>query len=117
MWIIKKLLPLRRHSKLGPFLALIAGGGVNSAPVGFSACVSKIALMKLAEYLDIEFSDLRSIIFARLIKTKIHDEVLHHGSNATSAYLETNADLKKMTLLQWTAYWNFELRSIRIRRS
>lgn len=97
MWVTQELLPFRNRSRLGSLLVFVAGGGVNSAPIGFSSYViGKLALIKATEYLDAEVSDLRTLIFGPgWINTNIHNEVLHHGSDANYAVTETNRRLKE----------------------
>jgi len=76
--LVQKLLSFAsQHSDREPIVVFFAGGGTNSAPVGFSAYVlSKIALTKLTELLDAECPDIRfCIVGPGWVKTKIHDQV------------------------------------------
>lgn len=85
MRLLQGLLPMRGEAtETGPTVVLFAGGGVNSAPVNYSAyTVSKIALIKMAELLDGELPDVCvSVIGPGWVDTKIHQETLAAGKRA-----------------------------------
>ena len=68
----------RKGGGLQPIVIFFAGGGSNSAPVGFSAyTAAKIALTKMTELLDAEYPSVRfCIIGPGWVNTKIHDQAL-----------------------------------------
>jgi NAD(P)-dependent dehydrogenase (short-subunit alcohol dehydrogenase family) len=61
-----------------PTCMFFAGGGTNSAPVAFSAYVlSKVALIKATELLDVEIPDVAfTIVGPGWVRTDIHQETL-----------------------------------------
>lgn len=79
LYFLRRLLPLRKIGEgSAPKCVFLAGGGTNSAPVGFSSyTLSKISLIKAAELLDAELPD---IAFTAMgpgwVRTAIHDETL-----------------------------------------
>lgn len=92
MRIVHELLPSRRiNSVLEPCILFFAGGGVNNAPVNYSAyIVSKIALIKLCELLNAEISDTRFVIIGPgWVMTKIHESTLRAGARAEANYQRT----------------------------
>ena len=74
MRMVHSLYPFRNKEGISN-IVFFAGGGVNNAVIDFSAyTISKIALIKMCEFLDAENEDLN--IFAvgpGLTKTKVHD--------------------------------------------
>lgn len=85
MKFIHCLLPLReRKSNSLPTIITWAGGGVNSAPVNYSAyTVSKISQLKMMELLDAEIDDAKFVMIGPgWVDTKIHQETLRSGSGA-----------------------------------
>jgi NAD(P)-dependent dehydrogenase (short-subunit alcohol dehydrogenase family) len=90
--IVQGLLPFaRRGSSLEPLVIFFAGGGSNSAPVGFSAyTTAKIALTKMTELLDAECPDVRfCIIGPGWVNTKIHEETLSNSATPDEVKQET----------------------------
>lgn len=99
------LLPYRsRTAELGPCVILWAGGGVNNAPIAFSAyTVSKIAQIKMAELLDAEIADTRFVILGPgWVKTKIHQQTLDAGARAGAAHEATMQRLAAGEAGAWT---------------
>ena len=78
-------------SLCGPTVLFFAGGGVNSAPVHYSAyTVSKIALVKMVELLAAELPDVKFLIVGPgWVKTKIHQSILDAGERAGVSYERT----------------------------
>ncbi|WP_161599113.1 SDR family NAD(P)-dependent oxidoreductase [Alteromonas sp. RKMC-009] len=75
----------------------LAGGGVNGAPLNFSAYTNaKVILIKMTELLAAEYPDL---LFFNLgpgfVKTKIHVETLSAGERAGAAFAETQRRLNE----------------------
>jgi len=68
-----------------------AGGGTNGPMDNYSAyCVGKITLIKMAELLHSEYSDLQvTSIGTGWVKTKIHDQTLAAGEKAGANYART----------------------------
>ena len=64
-----------------PVVLFFAGGGVNNAPINYSAYISsKIALIKMVELLAAEIPDTRFIIIGPgWVKTKIHNSIINAG--------------------------------------
>jgi len=92
MQLIYELLPLRNKvTRFGPCLLFFSAGGVNDAPLNYSAyTISKIATIKMAEILAAEVPDSRFItIGPGWLKTKIHQETLAAGLRAGSNYQRT----------------------------
>lgn len=90
--IIHELLPNRRNdSKHTPCVLLFAGGGTNNATINYSAyTISKIALIKMCEFLDAEIPDsCFSIIGPGWVKTKIHESTLKAEDRAGGNYQRT----------------------------
>jgi NAD(P)-dependent dehydrogenase (short-subunit alcohol dehydrogenase family) len=90
--IVQGLLPsARKDGDLQPIVIFFAGGGSNSAPVGFSAyTAAKIALTKMTELLDAEYPDVRfCIIGPGWVNTKIHDQALSNPRTPIDIRLET----------------------------
>jgi short-subunit dehydrogenase len=94
--VMRGLLPLRDRSVGSPIVILFAGGGVNSAPINFSAyTAAKIALIKMIELLAEEMSDTRFVILGPgWVDTKIHQETLQAATTAVEASKETRRRLK-----------------------
>lgn len=94
--IVHQILPAR-HTKaeLEPIVLFFAGGGTNSAPPNYSAyIISKIALIKMTELLDIEITDTRfAIVGPGWVKTKIHNATLSAGERAGANYQRTTDKL------------------------
>jgi NAD(P)-dependent dehydrogenase (short-subunit alcohol dehydrogenase family) len=88
MHIVHELLPFRCTNATVLFFA---GGGVNNAPVNYSAyIVSKIALIKLCELLDAEMPDTRFVIIGPgWVLTKIHKQTLQAPMRAGATYWRT----------------------------
>lgn len=74
-----------------------AGGGTNGAPQCFSAyTAAKILLIKMAELLDADHPDVKSVILGPgWVRTKIHNEVLAAGAHAGAAFATTQAKLAR----------------------
>jgi NAD(P)-dependent dehydrogenase (short-subunit alcohol dehydrogenase family) len=75
----------------GPTVLFFAGGGVNSAPINYSAyTVSKIALIKMVELLAAEILDVKFVIVGPgWVNTKIHKSILDAGVRAGLSYERT----------------------------
>jgi NAD(P)-dependent dehydrogenase (short-subunit alcohol dehydrogenase family) len=86
-------------SLFGPTVLFFAGGGINSAPVNYSAyTVSKIALMKMVELLAAEVPEVKFLIVGPgWVKTKIHKSILDAGERAGVSYQRTLQMLKNGT--------------------
>lgn len=85
MRLVHGLLPVRVSATPAPPTVIwLAGGGVNSAPVNYSAyTVSKIALIKMAELLDAEMPEVCfTVVGPGWVKTKIHEQTLRAGEKA-----------------------------------
>jgi len=98
MLLVHQLLPLRRRgSLLGPCVLFFSAGGINDAPVNYSAyTAAKIATVKMAELLAEEIKDTRFVtIGPGWVKTKIHQETLAAGSKAGANYRRTADKFKK----------------------
>lgn len=95
---VRGLLPQRRTTQ-PPTVIFFAGGGVNSAPVNFSAyTVSKIALIKMSELLAAEMPDTKFVALGPgWVKTKIHEETLTAGQRAGTALVATTEKLRDNT--------------------
>lgn len=87
------ILPSRNQepSSNGPTIIFFAGGGVNNAPVRYSAyTVAKVAMVKMVELLAAEIPDVKFVIIGPgWVKTKIHNSVLAAKKNAGSSYQRT----------------------------
>ena len=87
------ILPTRNHETIdnGPTVIFFAGGGVNNAPIRYSAyTVAKVALVKMVELLAAEMPDVKFVIIGPgWVKTKIHNSVLESKENAGSSYHRT----------------------------
>lgn len=97
MRLVHSLLPSRHRGLAeGPIVLFFAGGGVNNAVERYSAySTSKIAQIKMCEYLDAEILDTRfAIIGPGWVKTKIHDATLLAKENAGANYEKTIEKLK-----------------------
>jgi NAD(P)-dependent dehydrogenase (short-subunit alcohol dehydrogenase family) len=90
--ILNIILPSMRSG--GRVLSL-AGGGVNSAPINFSAYTSaKITLLKMTEILAAEYPDISFFnLGPGFVKTKIHTQTLTAGHRAGAAFIETKRRL------------------------
>ena len=79
------------QSMNGPTVLFFAGGGVNNAPVHYSAyTVSKIAMIKMVELLAAEIPDVKFVIVGPgWVKTKIHQSILDAGERAGPSYERT----------------------------
>jgi len=92
------LLPDRNlNANASPTVIFFAGGGVNNAPIGYSAyTVSKIALMKMVELLAAEIPDVKFVIIGPgWVKTKIHNSILDAGIKAGDNYARTLEKFQK----------------------
>ena len=81
----------REPSNNGPTVIFFAGGGVNNAPIRYSAyTVAKVAMIKMVEILAAEMTDIKFVIIGPgWVKTKIHNSVLTARENAGSSYQRT----------------------------
>ncbi len=98
MRLIVGLLPLKSNSAVGqPIVVTFAGGGTNSAPVGFSAyTLGKIALIKGMEVMAEEFQDVTFVnIGPGWVKTKIHQQALENSATPESSRKETERRLQE----------------------
>ena len=90
---LRGILPTRNRKKCrqGPSVILFAGGGVNNAPIRYSAyTVSKVAMVKMVELLAAEMPDVKFVIIGPgWVKTKIHNAVLEAKKNAGYSYQQT----------------------------
>ena len=89
---LHRLLPKRNsQSANGPTVLFFAGGGVNNAPINYSAyTVSKVALIKMVELLAAELPEVKFVIVGPgWVKTKIHQSVLNAGERAGASYERT----------------------------
>jgi len=89
---VHRLLPVRNYSeKCPPTVLFFAGGGVNNAPICYSAyTVSKIALIKMVELLAVEIPDVKFVIIGPgWVKTKIHNSILNARDRAGPNYQRT----------------------------
>ncbi len=79
--ILHSLLPVRNKNNHKPSVLFFAGGGTNNAVVNYSSyTISKIALIKMCEFLDAEISDTNfSIVGPGWVKTKMHESTLKAG--------------------------------------
>ena len=102
MKFIHMLLPRRNISeKKTPTVITWAGGGVNSAPLRYSAyTISKIAQLKMMELLDAEFEDTKFVIIGPgWVDTKIHRETLDAAGMAGDNHERT---LSVINSKKWT---------------
>ena len=87
---LRGILPSRNRQKstLGPSVIFFAGGGVNNAPILYSAyTVAKVAMVKMVELLAAEMLDVKFVIIGPgWVKTKIHNSVLSAKENAGLSY-------------------------------
>ncbi len=87
------ILPSRNKqpSNSGPTVISFAGGGVNNAPIRYSAyTVAKVAMVKMVELLAAEMPDVKFVIIGPgWVKTKIHNSVLTSKENAGASYDRT----------------------------
>lgn len=77
--IVHQLLPSRNVTASSePVVLFFAGGGTNHAVCNYSGyTLSKIALIKMCEFLDAEIPDTRFVILGPgCVKTKIHEPTL-----------------------------------------
>lgn len=87
--ILHRLLKNRnKKDKSCPTVLFFAGGGVNTAPINYSAyTISKIALIKMVELLAAEITDVKFLIVGPgWVKTKIHQSILDAGEKAGQSY-------------------------------
>ncbi len=93
------ILPARNQESKenGPTVIFFAGGGVNNAPVRYSAyTVAKIAMVKMVELLAAEIPDIKFVIIGPgWVKTKIHNSILASKENAGASYDRTVEKFKK----------------------
>lgn len=87
------ILPTKNQepSDNGPTVIFFAGGGVNNAPICYSAyTVAKVAMVKMVELLAAEMPDVKFVIVGPgWVKTKIHNSVLGSKENAGASYDRT----------------------------
>jgi NAD(P)-dependent dehydrogenase (short-subunit alcohol dehydrogenase family) len=87
------ILPTKNQepSDNGPTVIFFAGGGVNNAPIRYSAyTVAKVAMVKMVELLAAEMPDVKFVIVGPgWVKTKIHNSVLGSKENAGASYDRT----------------------------
>ena len=87
------ILPSRNQEPTiyGPTVIFFAGGGVNNAPILYSAyTVAKIAMVKMVELLAAEIPDIKFVIIGPgWVKTKIHNSVLAAKDSAGASYDRT----------------------------
>jgi len=98
MRLIVGLLPLKSNSAVRqPTVVTFAGGGTNSAPVGFSAyTLGKIALIKGMEVMAEEFQDVTFVnIGPGWVKTKIHQQALDNPATPEPSRKETERRLRE----------------------
>ncbi|MEE8058849.1 MAG: SDR family oxidoreductase [Pseudomonadales bacterium] len=96
MRLLHGLLPLRNKQKICKSSVLsLAGGGVNGAPVNYSAyTLAKIGLIKMTELLAAEIPDVNFINMGPgWVDTLIHQETIKAAENAGQAYAETQRRL------------------------
>ncbi len=93
--VLHGLWPYRRKDVTVDVM-LMAGGGTNNPFTNYSAyCVSKIALIKMAELLDDEEEGLNIFVNGPgYVKTRIHEETLKAGSAAGAGLAKTVALLE-----------------------
>ena len=94
--IVRGLLPsARTGGELQPIVIFFAGGGSNSAPVGFSAYTcAKVALTKMTEILDAEYPNIRfCIVGPGWVNTKIHEQSLSNPRTPIDIKQETERRL------------------------
>ena len=95
---VHRLLPDRNLSgEESPTVLFFAGGGVNNAPICYSAyTVSKIALIKMVELLAAEIPDVKFVIVGPgWVKTKIHNSILNARDRAGPNYERTLEKLRR----------------------
>jgi len=98
MRMVHELLPLRRvGTDPEPCVLFFSGGGINEAPLNFSAYIlSKIAAIKMCELLDAEIQDASFVVIGPgWVKTKIHSEMLAAGPKAGLNYQRTLEKFQK----------------------
>jgi len=98
MRLIVGLLPLKSSSAVGqPIVVTFAGGGTNSAPVGFSAyTLAKLAMVKGMEVMAEEFQDVTFVnIGPGWVKTKIHQQAMENPATPESSRKETERRLQE----------------------
>ena len=94
--ILHRLLKNSNHkNEFSPTVLFFAGGGVNSAPINYTAyTVSKIALIKMVELLAAELPEIKFVIVGPgWVNTKIHNTILEAKEKAGNSY---NLTLKKI---------------------
>ena len=92
-----RLLKNSNHkNEISPTVLFFAGGGVNSAPINYTAyTVSKIALIKMVELLAAELPEIKFVIVGPgWVNTKIHNTILDAKEKAGNSY---NLTLKKIS--------------------
>ncbi|MES2121153.1 MAG: SDR family oxidoreductase [Chlamydiota bacterium] len=92
--ILHSLLPVRNKKNQKSSVLFFAGGGTNNAVVNYSSyAISKIALIKMCEFLDAEISDTHfSIVGPGWVKTKIHESTLKAGRERAGINFDTTRD-------------------------
>ncbi len=95
--LMHRLLPGRKTgSQVAPSVIFFAGGGTNSAPVNFSSyVVSKLAMIKMCELLDVEVPDTKfAILGPGWVDTKIHQQTLSARERAGAEFGRTLKKIK-----------------------
>lgn len=94
--IVHKLLPFRNKQTTlkEPSVLFFAGGGTNNAVLYYTSYnLSKIALIKMCEFLDAEIPDTRFVIVGPgVVKTKIHEPTLRLGEKAAPQSYQKTVD-------------------------
>lgn len=94
--IVHKLLPSRnlKTQLPEPCVLFFAGGGTNGSVVNYSSyTLSKIALIKMCEFLDSEIADTRFVILGPgCVKTKIHEPTLKLASQTNHPQFVSTAE-------------------------
>lgn len=93
--VLHGLYPFRRTGKVSDVM-FFAGGGTNNPFTNYSAyAASKILLIKMAELLDDEASDINIFVVGPgYVRTKIHEETLRNAKRAGSNLEKTQNFLK-----------------------
>jgi NADP-dependent 3-hydroxy acid dehydrogenase YdfG len=88
--VLHQLYPFRKKRCISN-VVFLAGGGVNNAVINFSSyTVSKIALIKMCEFLDTENENLNIFIVGPgWTKTKTHSVILQHVDRNDERYSKT----------------------------
>ncbi len=92
--ILHSLLPTRNKSSLKSSVLFFAGGGTNNVAINYSSyAISKVALIKMCEFLDAEIPDIHfSIVGPGWVKTKIHESTLKAGRERAGINFDKTKD-------------------------